>query len=82
GHRGMDDFLDAKEEGEEVAMMTGLMPSGHFHFGHKTVLDQVLMYQEMGAQVTLCAADIEAHNTRDLSLKEAREMVIEQYLKN
>lgn len=82
GHRGMDEFLDVREDGESVAMMTGLMPSGMFHFGHKTVLDQVLMYQNMGVEITLCAADIEAHNTRDMALGKARELVIEQYLKN
>lgn len=82
GHRGMEEFLDAKSDGEDVAMMTGLMPSGIFHFGHKTVLDQVLMYQEMGAEITLCAADIEAYTTRDMSMEEARELVIEEYLTN
>ena len=82
GHRGMDEFLDAKDSGEDVAMMTGIMPSGIFHFGHKTVVDQVLMYQEMGAEITIAAADIEAYNTRDMGLEEARKLVIEEYLKN
>ncbi len=82
GHRGLDDFLDAKEDGEEFAMMTGIMPSGVFHFGHKCVVDQIKLYQEMGAQVTIAAADIEAYNTRDMSLEEARKLVIEEYLTN
>ncbi len=82
GHRGMDEYLDALDDGEDVAMITGIMPSGMFHLGHKIVVDQVLMYQEMGADVTLTAADIEAHNTRGISLEDAREMVIEQYLTN
>jgi tryptophanyl-tRNA synthetase len=82
GHRGLDDFLDARDEGDEFAMMTGIMPSGVFHFGHKCVVDQIKMYQEMGAQVTIAAADIEAYNTRDMSLEESRKLVVEQYLKN
>jgi len=82
GHRGLDDVLDARDEGEDFAMMTGIMPSGVFHFGHKCVVDQIKMYQEMGAQITIAAADIEAYNTRDMSLEEARELVIEEYLKN
>jgi len=82
GHRGLDDLLDARDEGEDFAMMTGIMPSGVFHFGHKCVVDQIKMYQEMGAEVTIAAADIEAYNTRDMSLEEARELVIEEYLKN
>ena len=82
GHRDLDTLLDARDEGEEFAMMTGIMPSGIFHFGHKCVVDQIKMYQQMGAQVTIAAADIEAYNTRDMSLEEARELVIEEYLKN
>jgi len=82
GHRGMEEFLDKRDEGEEVAMMTGIMPSGVFHFGHKCVVDQINMYREMGAKVTIAAADIEAYNTRDMSLEESRKLVVEEYLKN
>jgi len=82
GHRGMKEFLKAQEKGRDVAMMTGIMPSGVFHFGHKSVVDQILMYQEMGADITVAAADIEAYNTRDISLEKSRELVLEEYLKN
>lgn len=82
GHRGMKEFLDELEEGKEVAMMTGIMPSGVFHFGHKCVVDQINMYREMGAKVTIAAADIEAYNTREMSLEESRKLVVEEYLKN
>jgi tryptophanyl-tRNA synthetase len=82
GHRGMKEFLDANENGEDVAMMTGIMPSGVFHFGHKSVVDQILMYQEMGAEITVAAADIEAYNTRDIGFEKSRELVLEEYLKN
>ena len=82
GHRDLDVLLDARDEDENFAMMTGIMPSGVFHFGHKCVVDQIKMYQKMGAQVTIAAADIEAYNTRDMGLERARELVIEEYLKN
>lgn len=82
GHRDLDVLLDARDEGDDFAMITGIMPSGVFHFGHKCVVDQIKMYQEMGAEITIAAADIEAYNTRDISLEEARKLVVEQYLKN
>jgi tryptophanyl-tRNA synthetase len=82
GHRGLDDVLDSYESSDRIAMMTGIMPSGVFHLGHKTVVDQILMYQNMGAQVTIAAADIEAYTTREMSLEESRELVIEEYLTN
>lgn len=82
GHRDLETLLDARDKDQEFAMMTGIMPSGVFHFGHKCVVDQIKMYQDMGADITIAAADIEAYNTRDMSLEEARELVVEEYLKN
>lgn len=82
GHRGMDEVLDAIEAGHDFAMITGIMPSGVFHLGHKIVVDQILMYQDAGAEITITAADLEAYATRDMSLEEARELVIEEYLTN
>lgn len=82
GHRGMEEFLDEFQDGEQVAAMTGIMPSGKMHLGHKVVVDTMVMLQEMGAQITLTAADIEAYNTREMSFEESRKLVIEEYLKN
>lgn len=82
GHRDLDTVLDARDRGDEFAVMTGIMPSGPFHFGHKSVVEHLLLYQELGASVTLCAADVEAYTTRGLSLAEARELVVSEYLTN
>ncbi len=82
GHRGMKEFLDAYGNGEDVAAITGIMPSGLFHFGHKIVVDQMIMLQEMGAEVTLTAADIEAYNTREMPLEKSKELVKQEYLTN
>lgn len=82
GHRDLGAVLDARDRGDEFAVMTGLMPSGPFHFGHKTVVEHLRLYQEMGAPVTLCVADVEAYLTRDVSLDEARQVAIEEYLPN
>ncbi|MDY6776736.1 MAG: tryptophan--tRNA ligase [Candidatus Nanohaloarchaea archaeon] len=82
GHRDFDRVLDAIQEGEDWAMMTGLMPSGHFHFGHKMLADQFVWYQEMGAELYIAVADVEAYLTRDMTLEEARELAVEEYLKN
>lgn len=82
GHRDFDRILDAIEQGGEFAMMTGLMPSGRFHFGHKMLADQMVYYQELGADLYIAVADLEAYLTRDVSLEEARETAIDQYLTN
>ncbi|MCJ7478918.1 MAG: tryptophan--tRNA ligase [Candidatus Nanohaloarchaeota archaeon QJJ-7] len=82
GHRDFGRVLDAMEEGNDWSMMTGLMPSGNFHFGHKMLADQFVWYQEMGAELYIAVADVEAYLTRDMSLEQAREIAIEEYLKN
>ena len=57
-----------------ASVLTGLMPSGRMHLGHKMVIDQVKWFQDLGADVTIAVADLEAHATRGLSLDSCRKM--------
>lgn len=82
GHRDFDRILEAINEGEDYVVMTGLMPSGKMHIGHKIVVDQLIWYLEHGAEIYLCVADLESHITRDLSLEDARKFAIEEYFTN
>ena len=82
GHRGMKEYLEAFHDGEEVAAITGIMPSGDMHLGHKVVVETMAMLQEMGAELTITVADIEAYNTREMDLKETRRLAMEEYLTN
>jgi len=82
GHRDFDRIMDAIENKKPFVMMTGLMPSGRFHFGHKMVADQIVFYQKMGADIFVCSADIEAYCVRGISLEIAREIAINEYLVN
>src|SRR3989344_3458488 len=52
-HRDFNQILDSIQKKNPFAMMTGLMPSGNFHFGHKMVADQVIFYQTRGAKIWL-----------------------------
>jgi tryptophanyl-tRNA synthetase len=80
--RDMKNILDAVKNKKPFAMMTGLMPSGKFHFGHKMVADQMIFYQKLGAKVYITVADIEAYNSRIPDMKELRKTAIEEYLTN
>ncbi len=82
GQRDFGTVAEAIADGDDFAMMTGLMPSGTFHFGHKMVADQMIYYQEQGGELFVAVADLEAYATRDMSLQEAREIAIEEYLIN
>ena len=65
-HRDLDVFLDAIERGEKAAIVTGFMPSGPFHFGHKMVADQIIFFQNLGAKPFIVIADAEAYAVRRL----------------
>jgi tryptophanyl-tRNA synthetase len=82
GQRDYARISDAIEKKKRFAMMTGLMPSGKFHFGHKMVADQIIWYQKMNADTFICAADLEASVVRDIGMQEARKIAIEEYLTN
>ena len=44
-HRDFNRIVDCIQNKKQFVMMTGLMPSGKFHFGHKVVADQIGIYQ-------------------------------------
>ncbi len=81
-HRDFKPVVEAIEQKKPLVMMTGLMPSGKFHFGHKLVADQILFYQALGAKIYLTVADIEAYNSRNPNLKELKEIALKEYLTN
>ena len=82
GHRGFSTILDAVEHKKPWAILTGIMPSGRMHLGHKMVIDEVIYYQSIGADVFIAVADIESYGTRGYSLKETRRLAVEEYIKN
>ena len=45
-HRDFKQIVEAIENKKPFVMMTGLMPSGKFHFGHKMVAEQIIFYQK------------------------------------
>ncbi len=82
GHRGFSKIKDAIQKKKPWAILTGLMPSGKMHLGHKMVIDQVIYYQTLGAYINIAVADIEAFATRDYTLEQTKEYAINEYIKN
>ena len=81
-HRDLDSILSARKAGKPFGVLSGLMPSGQMHLGHKMVIDQAKWFQDLGGDVTIAVADLEAHATRGLSLEKCREYAIEEYISN
>ena len=82
GHRGFNLIVDSIDKKKPWAILTGLMPSGKMHLGHKMVIDQVIYYQSIGAEINIAVADIESFATRGLSLKETEEFALNEYIPN
>ena len=74
GHRDFDLIHDAILNKKPWAILTGLMPSGKMHLGHKMVIDEVIYYQSIGAEIFIAVADIEAYSTRGFTMKETQDL--------
>jgi tryptophanyl-tRNA synthetase len=82
GHRDFTKIHDAIINNKPWAILTGLMPSGRMHLGHKMVIDEVIYYQSIGADIFIAVADIEAFATRGFTLEETKKLAIEEYISN
>ncbi len=82
GHRDFQRVRDAIKDRDPWAVMTGLMPSGLMHLGHKMVIEQCIAHQKAGADLHIAVADFEAVAARGLSLEKARDLALDQYIRN
>ena len=82
GHREFNEINNLINKNKEFAVVSGMMPSGQMHIGHKMVVDQLKWYQDMGAMLSLPIADLEAYAARNISFEKGREIAVNEYLTN
>ena len=70
GHRNYDRVLAAMDADEPFAALSGFMPTGDPHVGHKLVFDELIWHQQRGGEVYALIADLEAHSARGLTWAE------------
>ncbi|WP_254279460.1 tryptophan--tRNA ligase [Haloarcula marina] len=73
GHRDYRPVADAMRDGEAFASLSGFMPTGDPHIGHKMVFDEIIWHQRQGADAYGLIADMEAHAARGLTWEEIDE---------
>jgi tryptophanyl-tRNA synthetase len=73
GHRDYRRVLTAMREGDPFAALSGFMPTGDPHIGHKLVFDELIWHQEQGGETYGLIADLEAHAARGLDWDEIDE---------
>ena len=82
GHRGFKKIKEAVINNKPWAILTGLMPSGKMHLGHKMVIDQVIYYQSLGADINIAVADLESFATRGYTLEQTKKYALEEFISN
>jgi tryptophanyl-tRNA synthetase len=70
GHRDYRPVVEAMREGEPFAALSGFMPTGDPHLGHKLVFDELVWHQRQGGDAYGLIADLEAHSARGKSWAE------------
>ncbi|WP_049982513.1 tryptophan--tRNA ligase [Halorubrum sp. BV1] len=73
GHREYDAVAEAMANDEPFAALSGFMPTGDPHIGHKLVFDEIIWHQRQGADAFGLIADLEAHSARGMSWDEIDE---------
>ncbi len=73
GDRGYRRVAEAMQNGEPFAALSGFMPTGDPHIGHKLVFDELIWHQQQGGDTYGLIADLEAHSARGLSWEEIDE---------
>jgi tryptophanyl-tRNA synthetase len=73
GHREYREIARAMQHDEPFAALSGFMPTGDPHIGHKLVFDEIIWHQQQGGEAYGLIADLEAHSARGLSWAEIDE---------
>lgn len=82
GQRDYGRIVKAMRENNSFAVVTGMMPSGKMHIGHKMVVDQLIWYQKKGAEIYIPIADMESYSARGVDFETSRKLAIEEYITN
>ncbi|MFA0821483.1 MAG: tryptophan--tRNA ligase [Methanomethylovorans sp.] len=80
GHRSYEHVLDAMQNKDPFAVMSGFMPSGRIHLGHKMVMEEIIWHQQKGADAFVGIADREAHSVRGIPWEKCRDTGINEYI--
>ena len=64
GHREYERIATAMRNNEPFAALSGFMPTGDPHIGHKLVFDELIWHQQQGGETYALIADLEANSAR------------------
>ncbi len=77
GHTDLGRVLDAIRKNQPFAVMTGIKPSSYYHLGNFITASEVVYFQQQGAHVSFCIADIESYADGRQTPQETTEYAID-----
>lgn len=80
GHRNYDRITDAMNNNKPFSVMSGFMPSGKVHLGHKMVMEEIIWHQQQGADAFVGIADRESYAVRGMSWEKCSDIGINEYI--
>ncbi|MDY0386535.1 MAG: tryptophan--tRNA ligase [Methanolobus sp.] len=80
GHRSYELITDAMKKNKPFSVMSGFMPSGNIHLGHKMVMEEIIWHQQQGGDAFVGIADREAYSVRGISWDKCRDIGINEYI--
>lgn len=82
GQRDYGRIVEALHKKQDFAVVSGMMPSGKMHIGHKMIVDQILWYEKNGADIYIPIADMESYSARGVDFEASKELAIKEYITN
>ena len=77
GHRDFGKILNAMENHEEFAVLSGIKPTGEFHLGTLMTAKEIIYFQRHGAQTFYCIADVEAYEDNNIPFEKSRKIAVD-----
>ncbi|MBS7281493.1 MAG: tryptophan--tRNA ligase [Candidatus Freyarchaeota archaeon] len=78
GHRDFQRILEAIENKQPFAVMSGLKPSNKFHIGNLLTASEIIYFQkEFGAKAFYCIADIESYADNRITYEDATDTAVD-----
>lgn len=78
GHRDLQKILEAIDNNQAFAVMSGIKPTGEFHLGTKMTAEEIIYFQHLSpkARAFYCIADVEAYADNGIPFDEGAKIAV------
>ena len=77
GHRDFERIVDAINNKQSFAVISGIKPTGPLHIGAVLTIREIIYFQKLGGMAFYCIADIEAYEDNGIPLEESEKIALD-----